>query len=68
MGEVTIFREIFLVGEISKVLAVGWDFLLILKFFQRFEGRGKVHTWWEQQKKEGVSLVRRRIQVYNSGR
>ena len=35
MGEVTIFREIFLVGEISKVLAVGWDFLLILKFFHK---------------------------------
>ena len=37
-------------------------------FPQRFEERGKVHTWWEQQKKEGPFLVKRRIQVYNSGR
>ena len=62
--DITLFREIFLVGKMSKVLAVGWDSLLILKFCYKGLGEGgNSIPGGGNKKKEGTFLVRRRIQV-----
>ena len=61
--DVTLFREIFLVGEMSKVLAVGWNSLLIPRFCYKGLGGGGNSIPDGGKKKEGTFLVRRRMQV-----
>ena len=46
-------------GEMSKFLAVGWDFAPSPGFSIKIQGkRGAVHTWWMQQL---IFSVRREI-------
>ena len=45
--DTNLFWRIFLVGEISRCLTVGWDSHPIVRVSHKDTGeRGTVHTWW----------------------
>ena len=68
-GRLNLLRGIFLVMEMGKFSAVGWDFPTISKVFHKGLGEeGTVHTWWMQQSniKGGDVSVKTEIPGYNS--
>ena len=61
----------FLLGEMSKFLAVGWDFPTIFRVSNKGLGKwGTVHTWQGQQSNinGGGIFGQKKIQGYSCGR